>query len=379
MRRWLPGLIVLLALVLAVLLVRPGSQVPEDVLVVPSPGPTGGDPSIDAAVVGPSDLSPRLMIADIATSHLGVGPLVLGQRQGDLAGAGWMFRYGHEGCVRLVPTTVGEVAFSGWVVDGLLVSAQVEMTTLLGRTSPSTLGFVFGRPLEEARDFRHETLALGPAGPGGLVEVGIGTRAADGADVVVSDLGEYGVRFAEVRRAGAPDCQLDLGGLGETLTPTATATALDFVTGLTEEQVGPDAAVVGVGVDALRAPASPWAASIAALSSTGCERLGSTTPAGTTELFLLDGVVVGQRYLAPGDVEWRAAPDVWSAEEGTIRHRGRHEYGRSGGTPPGTSESSIVTGAYLYAAELVTLLDTAAVVAAPLLLEETSGEVCSPS
>lgn len=336
--RWWTVCIALLLLVVAVVVVRPGSRVGEGEFTLPSPEPTNGalealDPD-DAVPVGPSDLDPGLGIAGIVVSPLAVGPLLLGQRQADLAAAGWSFRYGSGECLRVAPATVGEVALSGWVVDGRLVSAQVEMTTLLGQTSPTEMGFTFGRPLAEAEGFERETLAVGAAAGDGarseVLEVGMGTRVEDGADVLISDLGTYGVRFAEVRLTGAPDCEADAAALGQVETPTAQAVSFDFVEGLPRNQVGPSVQLVGVGSDVLQAQASPWADAAAALSSTGCERLESTIPIGTTELFLQDGVVVGQRYSAPRD-SWPAGPAVWAPEAGTLVYRSRQEFGRGGG------------------------------------------------
>lgn len=382
--RWWAVCIVLVALVVAVVVVRPGSRVGEESLALPSPELTDGaleavDPD-DAVVVGPGDLDPGWGIADVVVSPVAVGPLLLGQRQDDLAAAGWSFRYGSGDCLRVAPATVGEVALSGWVVDGRLVSAQVEMTALLGRTSPTGMGFTFGRPLEEAEGFARATMGVaGTAGVGAgrkLLEVGFGTRLQDGANILISDLGTSGVRFAEVRRAGAPDCEADAAALGQVETPTAQAVSVDFVGRLQPDQVGPAVGLVGVGSDVLQAGASPWAGAAAALSSTGCERLESTTPTGTTELFLRDGVVVGQRYSAPREA-WPAGSTVWSPEAGTLVYRPRQEFGRGGAVRPGGTEPLSVTGVYTYTAKLALPLDTAVVSTQPFLLEETTGEVCS--
>lgn len=384
MRRLAVLVVVMVLLVAAVLLVRPGSRAPDESLVgLSSPPSVEERPAVEAedvVALGPSDLDPGLVIAGIAVSPVAVGPLVLGQRQDDLADVGWSFRYGSGGCVRLAPVRVGEVAFSGWVVDGLLVSAQVEMTNLSGRTSPTALGFTFGRPLSEADDFSAETLTVGRTGLGDNVEVGVGSRVLDGARVVVSDLGTYGVRYLEVRAVGAPDCAVGPSGLAEQETPTMSAMALDFVGRLPSGQVGPDALVVGARVQDLRTPGSPWADLAASLDSAGCERLetaGTGATAGTTELFLLDGVVVGQRHLAAAD-ESPGEPVVWAPEDGTLVYRTQQEYGRSGSGSPDAPQQPSTTGVVTYTAHLVPALDTAVVTAPPVLLEETTGEVCTP-
>lgn len=380
MSRWWWGLIAL-GLLLAVVIVRPGTQATEEALrPVPSPA-TDEATAPPGEVRGPPDLDSQLTISDVAMSPLGVGPLVLGQRQDDLAAAGWSFRYGSGACLRVAPATAGEVALSGWVVDGRLVSAQVEMTTLLGRTSPTATGFTFGRPIEEAEGFALETLSLGASVdvdvPSEVLNVGIGTRVEDGADIVISDLGTYGVRFAEVRRSDAPDCEADAAALGQAETPTAQAVSFDFVGGLERDQVGPSLQLVGVASDVLQAPGSPWAEAAAALSSTGCERLENRAPTGTTELFLQDGVVVAQGYSASRDV-WPTGPAIWAPEAGTLVYRSRQEFGRGGGPQPGSTEPLSVTGVFTYTAHLVLPLDTAAVSTQPFLLEETSGDVCGP-
>ena len=68
----------------------------------------------------------------------------------------------------------------------------------------------------------------------------------------------------------------------------------------------------------------------------------------------------------------------WSVNEvGALVEQSRQEFGRGGGTPPGTSERLSVTGVYTYTAEVVPTLDTAVVVSEPRLLEKTSGALCS--
>lgn len=378
--RWWSGLAVLVALIVAVIVVRPSSQELEASLAGPVPEPTSTEQTdVEAPVQGPDDLRSELMIADVAISPLAIGPLRLGLQQADLAEAGWTFGYRAGDCVRVVPAYVGEVAFSGWVVDDRLVSAQVEMTSLLGRTSPTELGFTFGRPLEEAEGFEQQLVVAGAGGVDGDVAVGVGTRSLEGAEVLVSDLGRYGVRYAEVRRTGAPDCEVTEVDLGETELPAARVVSWAFIDSLGAGEVGPMIEVVGVSAEQLQAAPSPWATASAGLSSTGCERIQEVTTTGATELFLQDGVVVGQRYVATGSVETeQSGSGIWSVDEaGALVQRSRVEYGRGGGGAGGTTEAQMVMGVFSYAAEVVADLDTAVVIEEPLVLEESSGEICS--
>ena len=73
----------LLLLVVAVVVVRPGSQAPGVSLIVPSPDSTrDAPPIVEDVAMGPSVLPPGLTIAEIPLSPAGLGPLWPGSSTG---------------------------------------------------------------------------------------------------------------------------------------------------------------------------------------------------------------------------------------------------------------------------------------------------------
>lgn len=382
--RWYVAAAAVATMVVAVLAVRPGSRVPQADLAAatvrttdratgPATGPAG-------PVRGP-DAFPGASVTSFDVSGGGIGPLRLGEQQAALADAGWTFAYDEPGCVRLVPTSVGEVVLSGWVVDGRLVSAQLETADVLGRTGPTSAGFTFGRPVDEVDDgFDRQLLVAGAGLPEGGTEVRSASSVVDGATVLVSDLGTYGVRLAEVREAGAPDCVVTAPGSAAIGQATVRATGYDYLDRLAPGTVGPLLDLVGTGEEQLRAPGSPWRGTPVDPLADGCGVLRSVTPTGTAELFRRDGTVVGQRYVAAGfeasarGPAWLPASEAFVAEGGVLVQRPVLGFSRPAGD--GSADGDRATGYLGYTAELAAGLDTAVVVEGPTILEESAGDLC---
>lgn len=376
-RKWLVGVGSTAVLAVAVLVVRPGSEVPGDAVTpMPSEAPSvlRGEPTGPAR--GPGTYS-AATVSDFDVSSAGIGPLLRGQSQSDLAEAGWNFSPGARGCTRLTPAKVGEVVLSGWVVGGRLTSAQLEMANLDGRTSPTTMEFTFGRPVTEAVGFDQRLHAADESRPGGT-EVLIGTQSRQGVDALISNLGTYGVRYAEVRSSAAPDCAVTPDDLGEAESPTSRAVGLDLVERLPPDTVGTTPDLIGTSAESLEAAGY---VSHPGPQTTDCGELDVVSAAGTS-LFLRAGVVVGQRYVADqagkeNDPTLAATATVgpFVAEAGTLVQRPRVHFDRprASGLPTDPGQS----GTYGYTAEVVPPLDTAVIVDGPWVLVEETGELCS--
>lgn len=383
-KRWVVGVVVVALLVVAVVLVRPGSQALDADLALPTADPAvAAAPTLpDEALVGPDELRPDTAVSDIVVTADRIGPLRLGETREALAQAGWQFLEGTPGCTRLRPSRAGQVALSGWVVDGRLASVQLELTDLVGRSVPTSLGFDVGRPVTEATEFQQQLLVV--VYPGGEdsagSEVRIAERVVDDVTVVVSDLGDYGVRFVEVRTAAAAGCQLDAAMLGVAPLPTEQAVLSDFSARTPGDAVGPLLSLMGRSVDQLGATGT-WNDLLPGLSGQGCEQIEQATGDGRTTLSLLDGTVVGQRFVSterealhePG-----ASPSDGQFEkvQGVLLRRVTTSFVVSTqGDSEGDTERALF-GRYQHVAQLIPEVDTAVVVVPPVVLEQETGTTC---
>lgn len=384
-KRWVVGVVVTALLGVAVVLVRPGSQALDADIALPT---TQSQVTVAPTVPGESLVGPDEMRSDTAVSEVvitanRVGPLRLGEEREALAQAGWQFLEGTTGCTRLRASRAGEVVLSGWVVDGRLASAQLELTDLVGRSVPTSLGFDIGRPVIEATGFRQQLLAVSPGGEAATgSEVRIAERVADDVTVIVSDLGDHGVRFVEVRTAAAVGCQLDAAMLSSTPLPTEQAVLSDFSASTTDNAVGPLMSLVGRSVDQLGATAT-WADLLPGLRGSACEVLQAATGDGRTTLSLQDGTVVGQRYVRtygqglPGPAT-SLSDGRFEEVQGVLLRRATASFDVVDAAPDGRADSvSVTSGRYRHVAQLVPEVDTAVVVVPPVLLEQETGTMCS--
>ncbi|WP_336922430.1 hypothetical protein [Aquipuribacter sp. SD81] len=200
------------ALAVAVVLVRPGTEVAPDELAGPTPpstppSPSSAPPEPTATyepLTRPLELG-ALTLADIAPTTSGAGPLVLGAPEAALAASGWTTVAGEDdGCrrVREAVTSTGDV-LTGWVRDGRLVSVQV--TAGAAELDLPRLGLAFGRPVEEVRSAGRLAVSGSPDAEVKTVT----SPVADGVEALASDLGTPGIRWVEVRLPPGGDCVLD--------------------------------------------------------------------------------------------------------------------------------------------------------------------------
>ncbi len=376
-----------LALLVGVLVVRPGSQVPPEAVVLPRPAPSTAAAAPGAAVTGPDGLA-GARLAELGVSAAGIGPLVLGRGRTDLADGGWGLLYGWGDCVRVAPTLLGEVVLSGWVVDDVLVTAQVEVAASRAPAVPTGAGFSFGAPVEAAEEFRQSLLVAGSGRPGGGTEVRVGSRE-DGAAVRPRlrprvDVGRPvgggprvgcpGLRGGAGADRGGGAAHGPGGGPGVGAVPVAARGRAGGGQARAERGDGyrRRSAVVG-RVPWGRRPARTRRRPAAA---TCCVR--RPRPA-ATELFLRDGRVVGQRFTLEGYepvTPAEAARDVgrFLPEAGVLVGRPEVSYGRAG--PDQAPDARGVSGTYGYVAELLAPLDTGVLVEGPSVLEERVGDTC---
>lgn len=384
-KRWVVGVVVLALLVVAVVLVRPGSQALDADLAVPTTQPevTTAPTLPEESLVGPDELSLQTTVADVVVTADRIGPLRLGETREALAQVGWQFLEGTTGCTRLRLHRAGQVALSGWVVEGRLASAQLELTDLVGRSVPTHLEFDFGRPVPEATGFQQQLLVVN-SGEGADTgsEVRMAERVVDDVTVVVSDLGTYGVRFVEVRTAAAADCQLDAAMLGASPLPTEQAVLSDFSRGMTDDAVGPVLSLIGSSADQLGS-VETWGDLLPELTGSGCEVIEEATGDGGTTLFLLDGTVVGQRYVST-DEEALPEPaasssdDVFEEVQGVLLRRATTSLLIDTPLESGAAAAPVRSGRVQHVAQLVPELDTAVVVVRPVLLELETGTTTCP-
>jgi hypothetical protein len=311
-RRPIALLMLVVALVLAVLVVRPGTRGDLDTAAPPSATPVPTAP--DSRVPSPDDLA-GATLDDLTPSASGAGALRLGASVGAMVAAGWVTSASEHGCSRLreVRTTDGTTV-SGWVREGRLVAVQVLAGRLPrpgpdGAGPPPVPGSLFGEPVDAATTPEHLSVERRSA-----QEAEVATarwQVAEDRTLVVSDLGTGVVRWAEVRTGTGEVCELSPEVVGADPPLVAAGevdAALEDMTGVTvaelEEQLG--GAADALAADAVTSREQP---------APGCERvaLGDRFVDTYGDVVVLAGQEVGPRDATAPRVTWRApvgAPTV---------------------------------------------------------------------
>lgn len=367
--RWVLGLAVVVALVLAVVLVRPGSQAGPDDLAVPSadPPPEATDP-----LLRPDALA-SLGLTELPVSASGIGPLQLGLSLDSLEAAGWGVDHGEAGCVRLRPVSTTDSRLTGWAVDGVVVAAQVEAVLTDVDEVDSGAGFSFGTPVQDARD-PGSTATYPVGGPTG-VELSVARWSVDGSRITASDLGLDGIRYAEV---------VDDAGIGCELPPELVsgpasielAAVEDVVDGISGDNTGHQY-LWSIGATTRQLGTTDWALTLDAVTGTGCEVVDRQVDGDALRLWLQDGTVVGQDFeldvsdaLAPG----HRPGDGWvELISGQVIRADTTTVSRPPASGFGPPES---TSELLVASELVPELDTVVVTGPPVVTQQMVGVAC---
>lgn len=364
-RTWWVGCGAVVALVLAVLVVRPSSQArPAD--VAPPSQAAVGDPLRPAALAG-------LRLADVPVTAQGVGPLLLGQDAADLLAAGWQ-SYVTGACSRLLGSDLQDATLTGWVVDGQVASVQVEAAAAEVPQVVSEVGFVFGTPVAEvAAPGTVERRGLGD----GSVSVSTARVPTDAGSVLVSDAGGPVVRLVEVATAEGEACGLDASLRESSRFPGAEAALTSFSDAIGTDDLGHrHLSSWGASVAQLAA-SSLWAPLVRDLSGTGCEAVARTDGGDRITLFLLDGVVVAEDfaldvsplrrppYYTPGE----AYQETAGGELATTERLVVEERAPSGGGP--SVRTTLLAGL-----QDLPELDTVALAVGPLVELQQVGRPC---
>lgn len=368
-RRWVVGLAVLAALVTAVVLVRPGSQADADDLAVPSVGPsvTATDPRLRP------DALAQVGLADLPVSPAGIGPLRLGQGLDTLEASGWGVDYGDGGCVRLRPVTTADAQLTGWALDGVVVAAQVEVSSADVERVDSGAGFAFGAPVQDV-DEPDSSASYPVGGPTG-VTLSVARWSADGTRITAADLGLAVVRYAEVVDDAGIACELPPELVGGR-TPVESVAVENVLDGISVENSG-HRYLRSIGATTGQLATTDWADALDATSGDGCEVVERQVDGDSLRLWLQDGTVVGQDFEL--DVSDVLSPDYLPGDGWVERTGGQvtrvdtmtvTQPPVSGFGPPEATSELFITS------ELVPELDTVVATGPPVVAQQSVGVAC---
>ncbi|MGJ7442528.1 hypothetical protein [Aquipuribacter sp. MA13-6] len=361
-RSWWVAAGAVVALVLAVLLVRPGSQASPDDVAGPRPS---GDPRQPDRLAG-------LTLADVPVRADGIGPLALGDDPADLVAAGWQ-TYDVGGCVRLLPQELADATLAGWAVDDQVVSLQLEAATATVEQVPTEAGFTFGVPVPQTSA---QQLTVHPVGADGR-RVTTGRLDSDAGRVLVSDVGGPTLRFVEVATEVGEACTLDADLLQSSRFPS-TQVALTSAT----EAIGPAdlghryLSSSGSTIEQL-ASTSGWAPLVAGLTGEGCETVEQARGGDRITLFVLDGVVVAEDYVLD-TTPLRTPPYYFPGEayQETTDGRLRTTQQLQVEEPGPSGWASTLRTRLLVGLEVVPAIDSVVVAVGPLVELQQVGRPC---
>ncbi|WP_380163728.1 hypothetical protein [Jannaschia sp. R86511] len=270
-------------LLLAVVLVRPGSQATPAQVAAPGPA---------ADTRGPAGLA-GLGLSDLPVTATGVGPLSLGDDLAELVAAGWSTYDAGDGCVRLLPQDLADVSLGGWAVAGRVASLQLEAGVATVDPVASELGFSFGAPVSEAPAQQLQVLPVGDRSR----SVTTARFDTDAGRVLVSDVGGTTVRFAEVATPAGEACTLDADLLESSTFPSTSVALSTAAAAVTPADLGHRyLSSSGSTLDQLGSLGT-WDDQLAGLDGQGCETLVHAADGDRVTLFVLDGVVVAEDYV----------------------------------------------------------------------------------
>ncbi len=361
-RAWWVAATAVVALVLAVLLVRPGSQAsPEDVA---GPVPSG-DPLRPERLAGTG-------LADVPVRADGIGPLVLGEDLADLVAAGWP-TYDVGECVRLLPQELADATLSGWAVDDRVVSVQLEAATATVEPVPSEVGFSLGVPVAQTSA---QQLTVRPVGEDGRT-VNTGRFDTDGSRVLVSDVGSATIRFVEVATEAGEECVLDADLLESSTFPSTQVALTSATQGITPDDLGHRyLSSSGSTIEQL-GTTSGWAPLVAGLSGEGCETVELAQGGDRITLFVQDGVVVAEDYVLD-TAPLRTPPYYFPGEayqetaDGRLRTTQQVEVEETGPSEWGSTLRTRV----LVGLEVVPEIDSVVLAVGPLVELQQVGRPC---
>lgn len=284
-RGWWVAVAAVASLVVAVVLVRPGSQASPDDVAAPVWSADATDPLSPTALAG-------LGLADVPVSAGGIGPLRLGADLDDVVAAGWR-TYDAGGCWRLLPQALADATLAGWAVDGRVVSVQLESGAESVPQVPSEVGFSFGLPVPQTSA---QELTVRPVGDGGG-EVTTARFDTGRSRVLASDVGGPTTRFAEVATPVGEACGLDADLLESSSFPSTRAALASATERITSADLGHRyLASSGSTLEQL-GEVDGWAPLVSGLTGDGCETVERTVGGDRITLFVLDGVVVAETYV----------------------------------------------------------------------------------